>query len=103
MNATTIGAAALIVMTAVFSGAGSAQATLDGQYSGNYVFAGTRNPATPIGIAFSIESSAGGTVKGVLTSHGKDCGGEFPVEGTVEGATLVLRSTAAGGRLGGCN
>jgi len=73
-----------------------AQDSLIGKYSGTY----TRITSTGeqrYGLELTIASLEDGKVKGTAVRNGRDCRGDFPVEGTYKGNNLVLKSGKGSG------
>jgi hypothetical protein len=88
-----------------FSGGVLGQQTLLGKYTGTYVQAISRGDVNQ-SLTLEITSVDGDTVKGkaVRTAQRQGaCNGEYPVEGTVKGNDLNLKSLAKGGPAGDCN
>ena len=54
-----------------------------------------------IGISVDITGAENGALKGTITSGGRDCAGNFPIEGTYEGNNLKFKMTGRG-RVAGC-
>jgi len=85
-----------------------AQDSLLGKYSGSYMGSSARSAAQ--GLTLEITSIDGETVKGVASRFSQsrsggsgDCTGNYPMEGTIKGDQLVLRSTEKSGRAESCS
>ncbi len=69
-----------------------AQESLIGTYDGTLHGVGAKNQS--IGVRLVIASVEGSIVKGTATRFQKGaCNGEFPMEGTIEGNTLIMKAT----------
>ena len=69
-----------------------AQESLIGTYDGTRQGVGAKNRTT--GVRLVIASVEGAIVKGTATRFDKGaCHGDFPMEGTIEGTTLILKAT----------
>ena len=86
------------------SSVAGAQESLIGKYTGSYAST-TRNGNTiQRGVELTIVSVDNGVVKGTaeVTRRGS-CSGAYPMEGKLEGKTLVMRSTEKGGSASDCS
>jgi hypothetical protein len=79
-----------------------AQESLIGHYAGTYsgTYQGSRGENRPA-IELTIVSVDNGIVKGTARRSGKQCMGDYPLEGTYNGNELVLES-GKGGKGGDC-
>ncbi len=75
-----------------------AQDSLIGKYSGTYT---ATTAGRQWGLDLNIISVDNGTVKGTALRYGRECRGDFQLEGTYKENQLVLRSNA-GGAAGDC-
>lgn len=100
MKKSILGAGLILFLSSI----GFAQQTLLGAYSGTFAapsFSG--GTLVHVGLTLELTSLEDGTVKGKAVRMGtSSCAGEYPVQGTVKGNELELRSTARSGRASDC-
>lgn len=91
------------VLTVLFSCPVLAQQALLGKYSGTFsTVSRVGGNKLHVGLTLELTSLEDGIAKGKAVRMGQTCSGEYPVEGTVKGSALVLRSTGKGGPTGDC-
>jgi hypothetical protein len=106
MNNRILATAALLALGT--ASAALAQADLVGKYSGTYTRT-TREGDALVGVVLEVREVVDGKVKGTVQTWGASsdsgsggCDGTYPVEGTLAGSTLRLRTTAQGGPAKDC-
>ncbi|MGZ5120588.1 MAG: hypothetical protein ACXWCW_26820 [Burkholderiales bacterium] len=87
---------------ALMSTAVVAQDNLVGKYSGRFMTVNNRGDF-PISLELTVLSVENGNVTATAHSYGRQCGGDFPMRGTLEGDKLVLKAVKAGGRASDCD
>jgi len=78
-----------------------AQDSTAGTYNGNYEIQTNRGPQR-FGVTMVIDNVENGKVKGTATLQQGSCRGDYPIEGSVKGDIIGVRSTEKGGRAGDC-
>jgi hypothetical protein len=91
-----------VAVALLFSASTLAQEpVLSGKYSGGY----TSNRDTQIRLVLDIKSVENGVVKGTISRYSSanrapQCSGEFPLEGTLKGNQLRIRTAEGSGNTG---
>lgn len=83
----------------VSPGTDNALAAMRGRYTGNFVDSAS---SEFIGLTLVISSVDDGVVKGTATLGGRDCDGNYPMQGTFRNGQLDLRAPRNGGPAGDC-
>ena len=91
-----------LIVALCASGAVFAQDSIVGRYTGSFDFQ-TNQGLQKVGVTVVIDSVEDGRVKGTATMGGRACAGDYPVEGTLKGSELAVRSTRKGGPAGDCS
>jgi hypothetical protein len=76
---------------------------LVGTWSGSYLYMGSvRSTPAPVGVEVEITSVEGNVVKGLAKQFSRVCGGEFPLNGKLDGNNLGMISASNLGPTGDC-
>lgn len=80
-----------------------AQENLLGKWGGSYLYAGSGALApVNIGVDLEITSVEGDVVKGLAKHYARNCGGDFPLTGKLDGKNLGMVSASNLGPTGDC-